>query len=105
MLAYALAGGGSPWAITALFIPVNSGLGLRGPPGFYRAVLAAHGDDARGSALVILGIMAATALGTAAVAPFIERGLVPVALAAFAFQVAALASLLLLPKLAEAARP
>lgn len=102
MLAYALAGGTSPFVVTALFVPVNSGLGLRGPPGFYRAVIASQGDDARGSALVILAIMLATAAGTAAVAPFIEQGLVPLAAAAFALQLAALACLLLLPKLAEA---
>jgi hypothetical protein len=43
--------------------------------------------------------MVATALGTAAVAPFIERGLVPLAAAAFLLQLAALACLLFLPKL------
>ena len=80
MLAYAPFGGTSPMAVTALFVPVNIGLGLRGPPGFYRALLAAHGDDARGSAIVILAIMAATATGTAVVAPFIEHGLGPVGL-------------------------
>jgi DHA1 family bicyclomycin/chloramphenicol resistance-like MFS transporter len=101
MLVYALAGGASTIVITALFVPINSGLGLRGPPGFYRAVVASHGDDARGSALVILFIMAATALGTAAVAPFIEQGLAPLAAAAFVLEVAALACLLLLPRLPE----
>jgi len=99
MLAYALAGGASALWVTALFVPVNTGLGLRGPPGFYRAVLAAKGDDARGSALVILAIMAATAIGTAAVAPFIEQGLVPLALGAFLLELAAVGCLLLLPKL------
>ncbi len=102
MLLYGLAGGASTWVITALFVPINSGLGLRGPPGFYRAVVASHGDDARGSALVILFIMAATALGTAAVAPFIEQGLAPLAAAAFALELAALACLLFLPRLREA---
>jgi len=101
MLAYALAGGSSALWVTALFVPVNTGLGLRGPPGFYRAVIAARGDDARGSALVILAIMAATALGTAAVAPFIDRGLAPLALAALLLQLAAMACLVALPKLPE----
>ena len=101
MLAYALAGGRSALAVTALFVPVNVSLGLRGPPGFYRALLAARGDDARGSAIVILAIMAATAIGTAVVAPFIEHGLVPLALATLALQLAALACLLLLPRLPE----
>jgi DHA1 family bicyclomycin/chloramphenicol resistance-like MFS transporter len=103
MLAYALAGGASALVVTALFVPVNTGLGLRGPPGFYRAVMASRGDDARGSALVVLGIMAATAAGTAVVAPFIEGGLIPLALAAFALQAAAVACLVLLPRLPEPA--
>lgn len=100
MLAYALAGGTNPLIVTALFIPINSGLGLRGPPGFYLAVIASQGDDARGSALVILFIMAVTALGTAAVAPFIEAGLPPLAVAALGLEVAALACLAL-PRLAR----
>jgi MFS family permease len=98
-LAYAIAGGTSALAVTALFVPVTLGLGVRGPPGFYRAVLASRGDDARGSALVILAIMAAAAGGTATIAPFIEYGLVPLASAAFVLEVAALACLVLLPKL------
>lgn len=100
MLAYALAGGSHPLAITAFFVPINTGLGLRGPPGFYRAVLASHGDDARGSALVILFIMLASAAGTAIVAPFIEQGLVPLAAAAAVLEAAAIACLLL-PKMPD----
>jgi MFS transporter, DHA1 family, multidrug resistance protein len=103
MLAYALAGGTSALIVTALFLPVGMGLGLRGPPGFYRAVLAARGDDARGSAIVILATMAAAASGTAAVAPFIEHGLVPLASATLALELAALACLFLLPQLRETA--
>ena len=77
------------------------GMGLRGPPGFFRSVVASGSDDARGSALVILGIVGTTSLGTAAVAPFIEAGLAPLALAAAIFEVGALLCLLL-PKLPEA---
>lgn len=102
MLAYALAGGMSALAATACFIPMNLGLGLRGPPGFYLAVMASQGDDARGSALVILAIMLATAVGTAAVAPFIHLGLVPLAAAGLLLQFLACACLALLPKLAAA---
>ncbi|HET7773843.1 MAG TPA: MFS transporter [Burkholderiaceae bacterium] len=98
--AYALAGGGSALVIAALFIPVNSGLGLRGPPGFYRAVLAAHGDDARGSALVILFILGVTAAGTVLVSPWIGLGSAPLAGVALAFHVLALLSLVWLPRLA-----
>jgi hypothetical protein len=100
ILAYALAGGTAMWVVTLLFVPMNTGLGLRGPPGFFRAVIAAHGDDARGAALVILGIVGTTAIGTAAVAPFIEQGLVPLALAAAAIELGALLCLLL-PRLAD----
>ncbi|MGK6355760.1 MFS transporter [Sphingomonas sp. DT-207] len=98
MLSYALAGGARPHGITVFFVPINIGLGLRGPPGFYRAVLASHGDDARGSALVILFIMLATAGGTAAAAPFIQQGLVPLAATAAVLEAVALACLLL-PKM------
>jgi MFS family permease len=72
---YGIAGGRNPLMLIPLFIPMNVGLGLRGPPGFYQAIVAAKGDDARGSALVILAIMITSAVGTAVVAPFIEQGL------------------------------
>ena len=57
MLAYALAGGDDPMAVALLAVPVNLGFGFRGPPGFFHAVLAASGDDARGAALTILFIL------------------------------------------------
>jgi predicted MFS family arabinose efflux permease len=95
ILAYVLAGGRDLWIVTALFVPMNVGLGLRGPPGFFRAVLASHGDDARGAALVILGIVGVTAIGTAAVAPFVEQGLLAPALAATAIEIGALLFLML----------
>ncbi|OWK29987.1 MFS transporter [Sphingomonas mucosissima] len=98
-LAYALAGGAETLVITSLFVPVNIGLGLRGPPGFYRAVLASRGDDARGSALVVLGILGAAAIGTALVAPWIEEGTIPLAGVSLVMHAAAAASLALLPRL------
>lgn len=101
ILLYAIAGGTALPIVTMLFVPMNMGLGLRGPPGFFRAVVASGGDDARGAALVILGIMAATAGGTAAVAPFIDEGLAPLALAAFALKAVACLCLATLPKLPE----
>lgn len=97
--AYALAGGRDALVITALFVPVNTGLGLRGPVGFFRAILASHGDDARGSALVILFVLGAAALGTALVSPWIGRGTVPVAAAALAFHVISALCLAFLPGL------
>ena len=101
-LVYALTGGRNAIVITALFIPVNAGLGLRGPPGFYHAVLAARGDAARGAALTLLGIMGAAAVGTAIAAPFVANGLVQLTAIALVLHVLAMACLMLLPKLSEA---
>jgi DHA1 family bicyclomycin/chloramphenicol resistance-like MFS transporter len=99
MLAYGFAGGTSAGIVIALFVPINSGLGLRGPPGFYRAIAASRGDDARAGALTLLFIMAVSGGGTALVAPFITQGLLPLAAATFVLQMMALL-LLLLPGLA-----
>jgi MFS family permease len=99
ILAYALAGGNWPTMLAFLFVPVNLGLGLRGPPGFMQAVIASHGDDARGAALVILFILLATAGGTAAAAPFILAGLPALAGFAAAISLASILCLLALPKL------
>jgi MFS family permease len=99
LAAYGLSGGMETVIITALFVPVNLGLGLRGPPGFFRAILSSEGDDARGAALVILFILSTTATGTAIAAPLVTAGLAP--LAAVAGTVSGLSVLLLLalPKL------
>ncbi|HWK65612.1 MAG TPA: MFS transporter [Rhizobiaceae bacterium] len=99
MLAYALFGGADVLMITALFVPFNTGLGLRGPPGFHLAVVAARGDDARGAALVVVAILVTTAIGTAGVAPFITVGLTPVASCAATLALASVALLMLLPSL------
>jgi len=72
----------NPRILWLLFAIGNLGLGLRGPPGFYNAVLAAGDNDARGAALMLLCTLMTAALGTAAVAPFIELGLIPLSLAA-----------------------
>ncbi len=56
---------------------INLGVGIRGPVGFYKTLVAAGENDSRGSALLILFIMLFTAIGTAMVAPFISAGLVP----------------------------
>lgn len=69
------------------FIFVNLGLGIRGPVGFYQALLASGDNDSRGSALIILLVMLFAAGGTGAVAPFIENGLHPVAVVAMIFAV------------------
>lgn len=98
MLAYALAGGRNIQVVSALFPLLNTGLALRGPAGFHRAIVAARGDDARGAALVIVAILLTTSLGTAAVAPFIGQGLPALATGTALVAVAGLISLAL-PKL------
>jgi MFS transporter, DHA1 family, multidrug resistance protein len=100
LLAYALLGRTDTSVVAALFVPLNLGLGLRGPSGFHRAVVAARGDDARGAALVVVAVLGTTAAGTALVAPFIRLGLMPIALAAFVSCAAALGLLRWLPALA-----
>lgn len=97
--AYAVMGGENPLMITLLFIPANIGLGLRGPPGFYRAIIASHGDDARGSALVVLGILGAAALGTACASPWIAWGTAPLAGVSFIMHGLGVVSLAVLPRL------
>lgn len=97
----AIAGGASALLTTAAFCPVGIGLGLRRPPGFFRAVQASRGDDARGAALVVLAIMALAGGGTALVAPFIEQSLAPLATATLVFELAAVTCLLFLPQLEE----
>ncbi|MFK8051788.1 MAG: MFS transporter [Woeseiaceae bacterium] len=76
---YATLGFQDPRWLALLFVPMNFGLGLRGPPGFYAAIVASKGNDARGSALLILMVLLIAALGTAVCAPLILQGLVPLA--------------------------
>lgn len=103
MLVYALAGGRDITVVWLLFLPFNMGIGFRGPPGFYRALQASGGDDARASALVILFIMLVTAGGTVLVAPAITDGLAPLALAALAPALFSLVVLWRLPRASDAA--
>lgn len=101
LLAYGLLGGDNLLVLAALFAPMNIGLGLRGPPGFLRAIIAARGDDARGAALVILAVLGVTAVGTALLAPFITAGLPALAGGSAAVHLAAIVTLLVLPALDE----
>jgi MFS family permease len=93
LLTYAAVGGRSPLAMALLFVPVNLGLGLRGPPGFYQAIASANGDDSRAAAVVILGVLMTTAAGTALAAPWVSAGLLPVAAVATAISLAAVLAL------------
>jgi len=99
LLSYALGGGSDPRWLAVLFVPMNLGLGLRGPPGFYRAVLAAQDDGARGAALMMLLVLLTTAAGTTLVAPFITGGLLPLTVTATAVSLCSLLLLWRLPSL------
>jgi MFS family permease len=101
LLLYAALGGAEPLMLIALFAPINLGIGLRGPPGFLRAVIAGAGDDDRAASLTVLALMGISAAGAAITAPFIAQGLPALALAAFVAHLAGVALLVLLPKLAE----
>ena len=81
-----------------LFFPMNIGLGLSGPPGFFEAIRAGGGDDERAASLTIIAIMAVSALGTALLAPFIMHGLAALAAAAAISQVFAVIAHAFLPR-------
>ena len=97
ILVYAVLDGTKPMMLLPLTVVLNLGFGLRGPPGFLRAVLAADGDDARGAALVILAILLTAAGGAALAAPYVASGLLGVAIVAAAISVGAVVWLLVLP--------
>lgn len=96
ILLFAIYGNNNPHILWLLFMPLNLGLGLRGPPGFYKAVVAAGNNDSRGAALLILFILCFAAIGTAVVAPFISFGLLPLSLAASVITASSVVILLLL---------
>ncbi|CAN0217446.1 unnamed protein product [Phaeothamnion confervicola] len=96
ILLYALIGGANPFMLAILSIPMNLGLGFRGPTGFMQAIVASKGNDARGSAVVILAILLITGVGTAIAAPWITMGLIPLAAIATAISISSV--LILLPK-------
>ncbi len=97
LLVYGLVDGGNPRVLAMLFVPMNLGLGLRGPPGFYQAVVAAGEDSARGAALVILAVQLTAAAGTVLAAEWIVQGLVPLTAVAATISIAALVVLAILP--------
>ncbi|MAI89154.1 MFS transporter [Ponticaulis sp.] len=101
MVLYALSGFAEPIGVILLFIPLNMGLGFRGPPGFLRAVISADGQDDRASSLVVLTIFAVASGGTALLAPVIEQGLLSVAVMALLIEGLALLCLWRLPALKD----
>lgn len=102
---YGVVGGTALWALYALVVPFNAGLGLRGPPGFLHAILASKGGDDRASSLVIVLSMGAAAGATALVAPLLAFGLIAPACASAAFTLGALALLTRLPPLRRPVSP
>jgi MFS family permease len=101
ILAYALAGGSDSALLPALFLPMNVGLGLRGPLGFYRGIVASGTNSARDSALIVFFILAATSLGTMVAAPFIDQGLWALSAVTCGIHALSVGLLLLLPKMPE----
>lgn len=99
LFGYALFGPNDPGHLMYLFWLLNTGLGVRGGPGFVRALAAAHGDDDRASALLLLAVMALSAACTALVAPFIPQGLPALTIAVVAIILPALVIMLVLPRL------
>jgi len=75
LLAYAFLGSNTPAHLMFLFWVLNTGLGIRGGPGFLQALVAAHDDDDRAAALMLVAVTALAATSTAVVAPFIDYGL------------------------------
>lgn len=83
LLTYSLFGQNDPTHLKYLFWLLNVGLGVRGGPGFVRALSAAEGDDDRASALLIFFVTMIASGCTALVAPFITTGLWTLTLAVF----------------------
>jgi hypothetical protein len=101
ILTYALAGGSDSALLPALFLPMNVGLGLRGPLGFYRGIVASGTNSARGSALIVFFILVATSLGTVVAAPLINQGLEGLSAVTCGIHALSVGLLVLLPKMLE----
>ncbi|TGK27557.1 MFS transporter [Leptospira gomenensis] len=99
LLLYSIFGNNNPNWILAIFPLMNLGLGLRGPTGFLKGILASNGDDNRASSLILLSIISVSSLGTAFIAPFLHFGLFSLSLFVVFLHVGAGLSLLFLPKL------
>ncbi|MEO0982816.1 MAG: MFS transporter [Pseudomonadota bacterium] len=105
LLIFALSGSRDFLLLAILFAPFNAGLGLRGPPGFLRAVIAGQGDDDRAASLMILMILGASAGGTALFAPFVGYGLPALTGLVLAMELAGLTALAVLPRLQTTPEP
>jgi len=90
---YACLGGTNTLVYMLFFIPVNAGLGIRGPVGFHQAVVCAKGNESRGAAVILLATFSAAAVGTALAAPFVAESMI--VLAAISFSLLLASALLL----------
>ncbi len=100
LLGYALFGVNDPGHLKYLFWLLNVGLGIRGGPGFVRALSAADGDDDRASALLIFFVTMIASGSTALVAPFITLGLWTLTIVVFAIVLPSLLLMLFIKPLA-----
>lgn len=98
---YGFTGNAQAGLLPVLFTPMNIGLGLRGPLGFYRGIVASGTNHDRGSALIVFFILAMTSGGTILAAPFIAHGLWALGIVTCLIHVISVALLLLLPKLPD----
>ncbi|RHX89068.1 MFS transporter [Leptospira stimsonii] len=94
LILFSFLGENHPITILLIFPIMNFGLGLRGPNGFLKGIIASNGDDNRGSSLILLSIISISAGGTALIAPFLNYGLL--ALSSFVGFLHAIACLLLI---------
>ncbi|PJZ52499.1 MFS transporter [Leptospira adleri] len=99
MIVFSLLGQNHPLTILLIFPIMNFGLGLRGPNGFLKGIIAANGDDNRGSSLILLSIISVSAGGTAIVAPFLNHGLLALSLFVGILHTIACLVLIFLPSL------
>ena len=105
LFAYALFGPNNPYHLVYMFWVLNLGHGIRSGPGFVRALQTTHGEDDKGSALMILATMLTGAVGTAIVGPFIQFGLVGPTLALVLIVVPALLLMYIFPPFTEGDQP
>lgn len=99
--AYGFMGAKNPLILIALYVPLNLGLGIRGPLGFLTAIQAGLGNDDKASSLLTLMSMGFPALATALTAPYVADGLLIPALACLALEALALGCLIFLPPLKQ----
>ena len=96
---YGFLNGSRAFVMTILFTPMGFALGLRGPVAFYRGIVSAGSNDARGSALMIFLTFVTTALGSLITGHFITGGLTPLAMSVTAMFLLSFLLFVLLPKL------